>query len=55
VNRDQSLWCKLLYAKYMKNKDFFSTRSGGGSQFWRGLHKVKHLFKRGAVHKVGDG
>jgi hypothetical protein len=23
VNRDQSLWCKLLYAKYMKNKDFF--------------------------------
>jgi hypothetical protein len=22
VNRNQSLWCRLLYAKYMKSKDF---------------------------------
>jgi hypothetical protein len=23
VNREDSLWCDLLYAKYMKNSDFF--------------------------------
>jgi hypothetical protein len=55
VIHDQSLWCRILYEKYMKKCDFFSSRSVGGSQFWKGLHKVKHLFKWGAVHKVGRG
>lgn len=27
----------------------------GSSQFWQGLHKVKHLFKWGAIYKVGNG
>jgi hypothetical protein len=27
--------------------DFFRSRDTGGSQFWKMLHKVKHLFKRG--------
>jgi hypothetical protein len=29
-----------------------------GSQFWKSLHKVKHMFKwggGGVVHTVGDG
>jgi hypothetical protein len=33
----------------------FSTYPRGGSQFWRGLHKVKDLFKWGYVNQVGDG
>ena len=27
----------------------------GVSQFWKGLHKVKHLFKWGAINKVMNG
>jgi hypothetical protein len=55
VKKEDSLWCKILYGKYLKGKDFFSSsgRGGGGSQFWRGLHKVKKLFKWRTVHRVG--
>jgi hypothetical protein len=38
-----------LYLAGAKNTD------NHGSQFWKGLHKVKHLFKWGEIHKVGDG
>jgi hypothetical protein len=55
VNKVESLWYKILDMKYLKGKDFFSTSGRGGSQFWRGLHKVKKLVKWGAVHKVGKG
>ena len=48
-------WYKLLEAKYMSDGNFFSSKCKGTSQFWQGLHKVKHLFKWGAMHKVGDG
>jgi hypothetical protein len=27
----------------------------GGSQFWKSLHKIKHFFKLGAKHMIGDG
>jgi hypothetical protein len=39
------LWVRLLTAKYMKNGDFYDSRAENGSQFWKRLHKVKHLFK----------
>ena len=41
--------------KYMQDGNFFKSKCKGTSQFWQGLHKVKHLFKWGATHKVGDG
>jgi hypothetical protein len=34
---------------------FFDSKAAGGSQFWKGLHKVKHLFKWGFVFKIGNG
>jgi hypothetical protein len=46
------MWCRLMVKKYMGTRYFFSSRSEGGG---RGLHKVKPLFKWGAVNKVGDG
>jgi hypothetical protein len=55
VDKEDSLWSRLLYKKYMHNKDFFSTKGQGGSQFWKGLYRVKHLFKWDAVNKVGCG
>ena len=39
----------------MPNANFFNSKCEGTSQFWKGLHKVKHLFKWGTIHKVGDG
>lgn len=39
----------------MLDGNFFNSKSKGASQFWQGLQKVKHLFKWGALHKVGDG
>jgi hypothetical protein len=38
VNREDSLWCRLMYEEYMK-KDFFSTKgvrdhSFGGGFIW---------------------
>ena len=48
-------WLKLLEAKYMPDGNFFNSKYKGTSQFWQGLHKVKHLFKWGALYKVGDG
>jgi hypothetical protein len=39
----------------MKNGDFYDSRAENGSQFWKRLHKVKHLFKWGAIYQVGDG
>jgi hypothetical protein len=43
-------------AKYMRVRgDIFRSNEIRRSQFWKSLHKVKHLFKWGAIHKVGDG
>src|SRR6185312_6695268 len=39
----------------MPGGNFFDSKSRGSSQFWQGLHKIKHLFKWGAIHKVRDG
>ena len=48
-------WFKILQAKYMQNGSFFSSSPRGASQFWQSLHKVKHLFKWGAIFQVKDG
>ncbi|KAG2590684.1 hypothetical protein PVAP13_5NG446240, partial [Panicum virgatum] len=53
--RPNEVWFKLLDAKYLKGKSFFTSKVQDSSQFWQGLHKVKHLFKWGAVHKVQNG
>lgn len=48
-------WFKILKAKYMKSGNFFFSKTKGSSQFWQGLHKIKHLFRWGATFKVGNG
>jgi len=49
------LWYKILKAKYLGDNGFFDSTGAGGSQFWKGLHKVKHLFKWGASFTIGNG
>jgi hypothetical protein len=51
-----TLWIKILKAKYARaGAGFFDSNTIGSSQFWKWLHKVKHLFKWGAIFKVENG
>ena len=38
---DNSIWSRLIKAKYPEANNIFATASQGGSQFWRSLHKIK--------------
>jgi hypothetical protein len=38
----------------MKEGDFFRSKDKG-SQFWKSVHKIKYLFKWGAIHSIGNG
>jgi hypothetical protein len=35
--------------------NFFLSKNKGVSQFWQGLHQVKHLFQWGAMNKIKNG
>jgi len=48
------LWFKLVKAKYMPEGSVFYSNIKGSSQFWQDLHEVKHLFKWGAIFRIGD-
>jgi hypothetical protein len=50
-----SLWFKLLQAKYFNTDNIFAATSQGGSQFWRSINKIKHFFKLGARYTVENG
>jgi hypothetical protein len=54
-NQKDYLWARLVRGKYMQSEDLFRSRSDNGSQWWKSLHKIKHLFKKGVVHKIGNG
>lgn len=55
LQEPDELWFKILKAKYMRYGNFFDSKVVGSSQFWQGLHKVKHLFKWGAIYKIENG
>lgn len=48
-------WFQISQGKIHVRGIFFQSKDSDGSQFWRGLHKVKHMFKCGAQHKIVDG
>lgn len=49
------LWFQILKAKYFPDEEFRETTSQEGSQFWKSLHKVKHLFNWGACFSLNNG
>jgi hypothetical protein len=40
-----TIWARIIRAKYGDAPDLFSGSGQGGSPFWKSLHKIKHLFK----------
>lgn len=49
------IWFQLLKAKYFPRDNYRDSNFANGSLFWKSIQKVKHLFFRGVVHKLGDG
>lgn len=54
-NDPDDLCIQVLRKKYMSNNIFYRTKGDGGSQFWVGLHKVKHHMKKGLKCQVNNG
>jgi hypothetical protein len=52
---EDTIWAKLIRAKYQDANDIFNRTGHEGSQFWKSIHKVKHLFKVGAKLLVRNG
>jgi hypothetical protein len=52
---EDDTYCKLLKAKYFPNNAFMRTKGTGGSQFWKGVQKVKNKIRWGAVNQVNNG
>ena len=52
---NRELWFNILKAKYFPSGVFREARTLGGSQFWKSVMKVKHLFNLGIRYKVGNG
>lgn len=50
-----TLWLKLLKAKYFPNSSPMFTSAAGGSQFWRNLVKVRDDFRAHVKFLVGNG
>ena len=53
-NNSQSLWAKLLQAKYQGLDGFLLSNPAYDSQFWHNLHKIVDAFKLGAKFKLGN-
>ena len=47
--------CMLLRAKYLKNKCLALSNGVKGSQFWKGVKKIRSKFKWGATFKFVNG
>jgi hypothetical protein len=55
VPGDNARWSQIIRANYAAATDIFTGSGVGGSPLWKSLHKIKHFFKLGAKHMVGDG
>jgi hypothetical protein len=52
---DETLCCKLLRNKYLRDNGIASYKRNNGSQFWKGLMAVRKDISRGMVYKIGNG
>jgi hypothetical protein len=46
---------EMLRKIYLRGKGFLSSKPGGVSQFWKGLHDIKFTCQRGMKYIVGSG
>jgi hypothetical protein len=44
---EENIWARILRAKYQNAESILTGSGQGGSQFWKGLHKIKQFFAMG--------
>jgi hypothetical protein len=54
-NPKNTLWCRIIRAKYPGAGDIFFVTSHGGSPFWCNMHKITDFLKLGARFSPGNG
>jgi hypothetical protein len=54
-NVEEDKCCQLLRAKYLQHKPLMACSGGVGSQFWRGVNKIKHKIQWGMSFTVNNG
>jgi hypothetical protein len=52
---EDTIWARILHAKYQDVDSILIGSGQGGSQFWKGLHKIKQFFAMGAKFLLRDG
>ncbi|GKV52575.1 hypothetical protein SLEP1_g59152 [Rubroshorea leprosula] len=56
ITNDESLWCKALRAKYLKNKSLFNVQPPpSSSATWRSILSCRDVLKMGLRWRVGTG
>lgn len=51
-----SLWCRVLKAKYLKRNSFFEVHKTSGMSFvWQGIISSRHSLKKRVCYKIGNG
>lgn len=52
---DESLWCRIIRAKYMKEKSFFEICNiKSSSPSWQGICSSRQFLHSGACYKIGN-
>lgn len=53
---EETLWTRMLKAKYLKNHSFFEcTKKVGDSPIWKGILSSRAFLKKGVCFKIGNG
>lgn len=52
---EDDMCCAILKAKYLTSSEMANSRKGLGSQFWKGVQKVRDKFYLGMPFLVGNG
>lgn len=53
---DESLWTRILRARYLKGNSFFECKAKkGGSYVWQRIFAARKFIYRGACYKLGNG
>ena len=55
LGKEGDLVYEMLQTKYLRSKSFTKCKGKNGSQFWRGVNKVKMKFSGGARFVVNSG
>lgn len=55
ASRDESLWTRIMRARYLKGSSFFERKANKGVSFeWQGIFAARKFIYKGACYKLGE-